>query len=183
MLADPLHIGTQGGLGGVLALVAGGDPAPRRLRRGVYEISHFSFNHCLPNTIGFPNEVGERFGWWLEYCELGEVTHESESFKMHEFNSYGVCDSPEQFFGHALGKWIEASEKYYVVSFTKITKASQPAQGGWRWHKWGPYIGVHEPECEYIYDEGDEIQEVYCYHVFECLSEDAIAPIEEEKTC
>ena len=33
---------------------------------------------------------------------------------------------------------------------------------GWRWHKWGPYIGTQDPQCEYLADE-PEIKEVFVY--------------------
>lgn len=180
MLADPLFLDKNSkGTANILAIIGGADPTPIRLRRGMYEISHFSFDHCLPYAIWSLDEIREKCGWWLERCDLGDVKFERDDIRICEFGSYGVCDSPEQFLGHDLGKWIEVSEKYYVVSFTKISKASQPAQYGWRWHKWGSYIGVHEPQYEYLYDEGDEIQEVYCYQVYECISENAIMPIEE----
>lgn len=32
--------------------------------------------------------------------------------------------------------------------------------------KWGEYIGKHNPQCEYLYDEVG-IEQVYCYHVYE----------------
>jgi len=179
MLADPLHIDAGGDIGGMLAIIGGGDPTPKRLRRGAYEINHFSFDHCLQHVLSFPRQVGEEFGYWLRYPDLGRSTLESDSFTLYEFDCFGVCDSPDQFFEHEIGKWIIDSEKKFVVSFSKVVKAEQSDSGGWRWHKWGPYIGAHEPQCEYIYDEGEEIQEVYCYHVYECLSDNAIAPIEE----
>jgi hypothetical protein len=144
----------------------------------MYEISHFSFDHCLPHTISFPDKVGEDFGWWLVYPNVGENLTPDARFAQHEFDCFGVCDSPDQFREHPVGKWIIESETGFVVSFSKIVKANQSPEGGWRWHKWGPYIGVHEPKCEYIYDEGEEIQEVYCYHIYQCLSEDAILPTE-----
>ena len=181
MLADPLHINANAaGMSAILSAIGGGaDPTPVRLQRGIYQVSHFSFDHCLPEVLSFPDEVGKRSGSWLRYPHLGPVAHSTGLGDLYEFGCYGVCDSPEQFLEHAIGKWIVEAEKYYVVSFSKVVKANQSSDGGWRWHKWGEYIGVHEPKYEYIYNEGDEIQEVHCYHVFECLSENAIAPIEE----
>jgi len=180
MLVDPIHISAErGGIAAILAAIGGGDPEPKRVQRGLYQISHFSFDHCLPKTVSFPRDVERDDGWWLVYPDLSEVINPGSDLPLCEFGSFGVCDSVEQFLEHKLGKWIVESEKGYVVSFSKIVKANQPDSGGWRWHKWGEYIGVHEPQCEYIYDEGDEIQEVYCYHVYECLKEEAHRPIEE----
>jgi hypothetical protein len=47
---------------------------------------------------------------------------------------------------------------------TEVRKDDQPKQGGWRWHKWGPYIGTHEKQFEYLADE-EGIERVFCYHI------------------
>ena len=62
---------------------------------------------------------------------------------------------------------IVTDERPFVVGFTKVVKAEEPWDGGWRWHKWGEYIGDKTPECEYIVDEGPDITEVYCYSICE----------------
>ena len=80
------------------------------------------------------------------------------------FNSYGVCDSPEQFMT-VFGKLLEASPRKICVSFTQIRKSEQPARDGWRWHKWGEYIGTKKPKHEYLADEKD-IDDVYVYQAF-----------------
>ena len=66
--------------------------------------------------------------------------------------AFGVCDSVEHFL-EKFGDLIEKSPHHYAVGFTHVLKADQPPRGGWRWHKWGPYIGTHEPRHEYLYDE------------------------------
>ena len=178
MLVDPKEISADlNGIGAILAVIGGGDPQPRRICLGMYEISHFSFDHCLSNVVSFPRDVDGSGGWWLRDPDIGEYQNPKGGYPHHEFSCCGVCDSPDQFRDHDVGKWIIGAEKGYVVSFSKIVKANQSPEGGWRWDRWGPYIGVHEPKCEYIYDEGDEIQEVYCYYIYECLSEEAVAEI------
>mgnify|MGYP000101825354 CR=1 FL=1 len=52
------------------------------------------------------------------------------------------------------------------VSFVRIRRDEQSSSGGWRWHKWGKYIGKQKPQCEYIYDE-PEIEEVYTFSVYQ----------------
>jgi len=47
-----------------------------------------------------------------------------------------------------------------------IRKDLEPTDGGWRWHKWGEYIGTQNPQMEYIHDE-PEIEKVYVYHIYE----------------
>ena len=79
---------------------------------------------------------------------------------------YGVCDSPEQFTDR-YEKRLEEDPRNLMVSFLKIKKSEEGKKGGWRWHKWGPYIGDKHPQYEHIADEDDSIQVVYCYHVRE----------------
>ena len=101
--------------------------------------------------------------------------------------SYGVCDSIEQFknyefedyvsyeddddystTGFKLYDLLNDSEDGFAVFFYKIEK--EPGEGGWRWHKWGPYIGKHDVQHEYLADEdlSDIGQEfVYVFHLYQ----------------
>ncbi len=78
--------------------------------------------------------------------------------------AYGVCDSIE----NLISKCPElvTSERVFVVQLTPVVKSQQSSAGGWRWHKWGEYIGAYEPTTEYLYDE-PSIERVYCYQIFE----------------
>jgi len=79
--------------------------------------------------------------------------------KMQKFHSedfpsdYGVCDSPEQ----VLERWPALAEdpRRFIIFFGEIRKDEQPKHGGWRWHKWGEYIGTKNPQYEYLADEED----------------------------
>lgn len=53
-----------------------------------------------------------------------------------------------------------ADPRLLGVFFTPMVRAEQSPEGGWRWHKWGEYIGDHTPTAEYLYDE-PEIERVY----------------------
>lgn len=86
----------------------------------------------------------------------------------YEYSPYGVCDNVEQVL-ERYKQWLNDPGRKFCISFTKVTKAEQPDQLGWRWHKWGEYIGTKNPQHEYLYDEDDSIQEVYCYHIYELL--------------
>ena len=114
----------------------GGD----KLATGCYEINHFGgsdFLHSKYNQRPRDLSVG----------------------------SYGVCDD----LANLLNKCpaLEADlARQFVVTLTKITKAEQPARGGWRWHKWGEYIGAETPTTEYLHDE-PLIDTVCCYHIYE----------------
>ena len=43
---------------------------------------------------------------------------------------------------------------------------------GWRWHKWGPYIGTLNPQYEYLDDEnfGDDFEYVLCFELYKVKS-------------
>jgi len=133
------------GLGMLLSMIGGeSDPHPTRLREGVYQIAHWSFDMFLSKEH------------WDEYpdLQLGD-----------EYTSpYGVCDSLEQFMGK-IGDWLDGQLDPFIVSLTPVRKVDQSKDGGWRWHKWGPYIGEQEPTTEYLHDEPN-IDEVFCYHIY-----------------
>lgn len=85
-------------------------------------------------------------------------------------SSYGVCDSPEQFL-ECYKDVLDNPERNYAVYLTPIKKKDQPSEGGWRWHKWGRYIGKQKREGhEYLYDEPN-IELVYAYHIVELHTE------------
>lgn len=122
----------------MIALAGGRISKPREIKPGLYEIGHFGSSDFLPNYENYPDvSVGP----------------------------YGVCDSPEQL----LEKCPELEgdmTRLFVVTVTKISKDSESSEDGWRWHKWGDYIGDQNPQCEYLYDE-PEIDEVYTFHIYE----------------
>lgn len=84
-----------------------------------------------------------------------------------DYDTYGVCDTPEQCIERL--KLREIDKKVCVV-FVRLLREDQPPEGGWRWHKWGPYIGDQKPEHEYLYDE-KHIERVYTFHVYDVIEE------------
>lgn len=76
-------------------------------------------------------------------------------------DDYGVCDNVEQVID--LYK-LDKIYGNFSIALTPIFKNEQPESGGWRWHKWGRYIGEHEATCEYLYDEAN-IEQVYVYKI------------------
>lgn len=85
---------------------------------------------------------------------------------------YGVCDSWEQILEMAPG--LESDPRPFVVFVSEIRHEGQTSPGGWRWHKWGPYIGNHRPQHEYLADEVG-IDRVFVYHIIQ-LMDDEIDP-------
>lgn len=86
------------------------------------------------------------------------------------FRDYGVADNASQvmdYYDELLSKHFDyMSVKKFIILLNPIFRKSQPEYGGWRWHKWGPYIGVHDIKCEYLYDEKG-IDYVYAFKILE----------------
>lgn len=122
----------------VIALANGNFSGVKKIQTGLYEIGHFGGSLFLRD--------------WEQWPDLGEI------------NCYGVCDTPQQ----VVDKFpvLKDSDRGFVVTVTKVEKSKQSDWGGWRWHKWGPYIGNQTPTMEYLYDE-PEIEEVWVYHIYE----------------
>ena len=112
--------------------------------------------------------------------------------------SYGVCDSIDDILNYdltkyydedyyddedrdvilsvtpykTLGELLEKSDRQYAIFMTEMNQEDQPEHDGWRWHKWGPYIGKHNVKYEYLYDEDmSDIgqKHIYVFHIYEFL--------------
>lgn len=117
----------------------------QRLAPGVYKSSSFSHDY-IHGIRDFDNHYPT-----LTHVEGGR------------FGSFGVCDNWQQVVGQC--KELRASDPQgYVLTITPVTRAEQESRGGWRWHKWGSYIGDQEPCHEYLYDD-KHIDLVYTYSV------------------
>lgn len=90
---------------------------------------------------------------------------ETEEYDKHELSAYGVCDSPEQFAEHFQSA-LEADPRNFIATFWEVRREDQSEDGGWRYHKWGQYIGNQKPQQEYLYDD-KHIERVYCWHIYE----------------
>lgn len=143
-----------------------GDPVPKQYENylGIYTERSFNPELFLESYVRI--QRGERH-YDLIYPNFSEVSDENW------FNSYGVCDSPEQLIANLPDEVLYGS-RLFAVFLTPIRKNEQE-DGGWRWHKWGPYIGTQTPTCEYLYDE-PLIEEVYVYHVQEFLPDEVLYP-------
>lgn len=139
-----------------LALLLDRTP-PERISKGLY-LTGFNFGNTLEDN-----------GLLVERYPFHPIldSHEEYLIPMNDQTipwDYGVCDSPEQLIEQF--PIIESDPRSLIVTFSPLLKSNQPSSGGWRWHKWGPYIGTQEPQCEYLYDE-PLIDKVYCYYILE----------------
>lgn len=123
----------------MIAQSNGRSPDAQRICKGIYIMGHWSAGRVIAQRIV------------EEYPELDNDTF-----------CYGVCDSIEQLVKRYD---FDADHRKFFISFVLITKAGQESPGGWRWHKWGQYIGTQNPQHEYIADEPN-IDRVFTYHVY-----------------
>lgn len=118
-----------------------------------------------------------------EFIEMENLTYDDEYYAMVKEwfvgenglrfpvdmdSQYGVADNIEQIKEH-YKEWIEKSDWVIEVNPVYQEKENAGKGGGWRWHKWGEYIGKLNPQCEYLDDEdfGDDWQGyVLCYHIY-----------------
>jgi len=85
---------------------------------------------------------------------------------------YGVCDSIEQLKEYYKEEIEDPNRKYFIACTPVFQdKSNRGKGGGWRWHKWGEYIGKLKSECEYLDDEdfGEDFKYVICFHLYEVL--------------
>lgn len=128
----------------MIAAVNGRSGKARELRKGVYEVGHFG-------SSDYPTPAYESYSSFDSDVDYRE--------------NYGVCDNLDQ----VLAKYPEiegAEDRQFIVTLTPVVSKDEPSDGGWRWHKWGEYIGAHDPQCEYLHDEVG-IDMVYCFHIYE----------------
>lgn len=83
---------------------------------------------------------------------------------------YGVADNIEQVlelynkneFGYFKGN--------HVILYNEVIKNPNEPCSGWRWHKWGEYIGTQKPRCEYLNDEPEpEINKVITFSIVKVI--------------
>lgn len=154
----------------ILQLIAGGKES-EEVCRGVYRTHHFGSSSFLKEQGFIQYPIFDEL--LPSACGMGKRRKDEDGTVFR--NAYGVCDSLRQLLKHFPE--LEGPEREFVVTLNEIRKEYQPEDGGWRWHKWGPYIGTQDPQCEYIYDE-PEIQSVFVYHIYERIDFDKIPTVE-----
>lgn len=131
----------------MIAVINGNSTETVEMQPGVYQIGHFG-------SSAFPGR-----GWDSYPCFADITVGDTRECR----DPYGVCDSIEQVL--ALYPELEAPGRGFMVTLTEVRRENQEPGGGWRWHKWGPYIGTYEPKHEYLYDE--DIERVFVFRIYE----------------
>ncbi len=140
MLQDPIFETRDRELAYILASLGS---APKRVRCGVYDGCGYNFSNNLRRGSfeDFSNNLPD------------------------DVPGYGVGDSIDQVLALYAEK-LENAPGAYAIGFTRVDRADQPPRDGWRWHKWGEYVGTKKPQCEYLADEPD-IEFVYTFTIVE----------------
>lgn len=123
--------------------------------------SVYEYNHPLIRKI--EKEIHDKYkdqNLMKAFTEIRDVTEEYQSF-------YGICDNLEQVLEKYKDK-VKDPNKNYIVTLTPVLRSEQPSDYGWRFHKWGEYIGTHDIVYEYLYDQAD-IDLVYVYHLYRTI--------------
>jgi len=113
---------------------------------------------------------------WQEFMEFEKPPTYAQLFGAfapnHDKVQYGVADNIEQVKEYYKQE-IQDPARKYIIEFTPVhqNKANKGVGGGWRWEKWGEYIGKLNPCCEHLDDEefGDDFNNVICFHLIEII--------------
>lgn len=97
-----------------------------------------------------------------------------EKLDWHDDAIYGVADNIEQIKEYCKS-YVDDLNKQYIIEVTPVFQDEDNVGkgGGWRWHKWGPYIGELNPQCEYLDDEdfGPDFKYVLCFTLYKVVKE------------
>lgn len=133
--------------------------AKEEVQKGVWITLGGNFHNDISDCINLKNN----HSLWFVSSD-GVPISELKGTRPDQLAEYMVCDNVEQ----ALEYWkgaVENPDHKYVIALMPIKKSDEPETDGWRWHKWGKYIGTQKPQCEYMFDE-PEIEMVYCAHIY-----------------
>ncbi len=188
MLADPILINTTVNLTEYLTdtdmnvLLSKGEYAfpIERKEAGVYETG-LNFNIHIGNLCAYKD--------WSGMPDLDDdMTEEQIQEKVKRYqragsvspadvrrwcskNEVGVADNYQQVLA-AYPLAVQHPTRRFCLSVTPIRRSEAPAKGGWRWKKWGRYLGTQEPAADYIADE-PIIEEVVVFRWYELQDKNA----------
>jgi len=132
---------------------------------GIYQ-SSFAFNFCEDEFM--EKLDGYYYSESKKKPEESPLQHYSQNYK-NWVKQYGVADNIEQI-KEFYKKQIKNKKEKFCIAVTPVwqNRENRGKGGGWRWHKWGEYIGKLNPQHEYLDDEdfGEDFQYVLCFHLY-----------------
>jgi len=144
----------------------------QKLSDGIYEF--YDVNN--PQYTINPRKCRLEESEWLTYNQFSHFRPDIAEWVSNDGREeyycsypYGVCDDYHQILDRdERVKHLKEIPEEFIIVLCEIRKDSQPEEGGWRWCKWGEYIGDHKPTTEYLYDE-EEISSVFVYNVYRVI--------------
>lgn len=137
-------------------------PALRPIDERFQDLARQIYTNVIAPGVIVTNTLGAEFLWFADRSDTS----------LHDWDdpqrvpTYGVCDTPEQFLELFEAKLNNDPLSEVCVFLTHHAK--NPGEtGGWRWHKWGEYVGTGEPTTEYLADEDRFDAGIYTFRV--CL--------------
>ena len=134
---------------------------------GIYQ-SSFSYN--------FHEEV-----FMEKLCDYNEISYEKNKkdgetlwqFQCRKHKNHivsdGVADNIEQIKSYYKNQ-VKSKKDKFIIVLTPVWQEleNKGKGGGWRWHKWGKYIGVLDKQCEYLDDEefGADFKYILCFTLY-----------------
>jgi hypothetical protein len=119
-------------------------------------------------NLGF-NFSHEEFEEFKDQCNIPYDDEFNAFAPTYHKSQYGVADNLDQIKEY-FKEEIDDPDSKYFISLTPVFQdlENKGKGGGWRWHKWGEYIGKLNPQCEYLDDEefGDDFRYVVCFHIY-----------------
>ena len=106
-----------------------------------------------------------------EFEELKKLSWDDryKIFPNFEKQTYGVADNVEQIKEYYKEE-VSDKHKKYAICVTPVwqERENKGKGGGWRWHKWGGYIGKLNPQCEYLDDEdfGEDFEFILTFTLY-----------------
>lgn len=135
---------------------------PRAIELGIYACG-FNFDWAIEGILANPED---RYSWCIvPYIDSTSPPDELGWDKSRNLNAFGVADNLDQIKTY-YAEPIADPVRTFVIGANTLHKHEQEPLGGWRWHKWGEYIGTHTPQCEYLYDE-PIIEQVVVFNIYE----------------
>lgn len=101
--------------------------------------------------------------------ELQFMKREFQVFEndFRETDLYGLCDNEMQ----VCNKYkdlLEDKNRKFIIVLSNIYRNCQPDEYGFRFHKWGKYIGDYEITCEYLKNQTN-MDKVVVYCIIEVV--------------
>lgn len=152
-------------------------PIPKEIERRKQVAKEHNFEYIPQHDPQFIVETGVYISSFAynfpedEFEELQKISFDDryKIFPNYEKITYGVADNLEQIKEYYKEE-IADNENRYVIALTPVfqDKENKGKNDGWRWHKWGKYIGILNPKCEYLDDEefGDDFEHILTFQLY-----------------